>query len=74
MRNLVQNLLHNRKSFDGIILLDFVTFQQSNNTKKCAKRFIKDVVQNVIHNSEYFNDIILLEVATGQFSNNTRKC
>ena len=49
MKDIVQNVMHDNKGVDDIILLKYVAFQCSNNTSKCKQCFMKDLVQSLIH-------------------------
>ena len=55
MKDVVQNVLHNRKYFDDIILLEVVVSQCSNNTHKCEQWFMKHLFQNVVPDSIHLN-------------------
>ena len=70
MKDFVQNVTHDNKGFDDIILLEFVTCGYSNNIRKCEQLFMRNLVQNVKHVRKCFDDIILLEFVACQYSNN----
>ena len=74
MKDLVQNVAHDYKHFDDIVLLEFVVCGCSSNTSKCEYWLMKDLVQNVIHDKKHFDDIVLLEFLICQRSSNTWKC
>ena len=60
MKYLVQNVIHDNKRFDDIVLLEFLISQCSSNTSKCEQWLKEAVFQNVIRDNKCFDDIILL--------------
>ena len=52
IKDLVENVIHDKKHFDDIVLLEFLICQCSSNTWECEQCLMKDFVQNVIHDNK----------------------
>lgn len=66
MKDLVQKVMHDNKGVDGIIFLEFVTCEYSNDTWKCKHWFTKDLIKNVLNNCKTLENMILFEFVTFQ--------
>ena len=67
MKDIAQNMIHDKKRFHDISLLKFMICQCLKNSWNCEQWFIKDLVENVIHDKKRFDDTSLLELVNCQF-------